>query len=329
MRCLKCGAFVEDGRKICFMCGASIDSNQQPNFDNLNNSANAGNDIIQSTLNESLNSSIGNSMDNSNVGGFGPMDPGNQGQMAGGFGAGAFGGGAGFSNGASQIPSPMNTVVQEQKGNKKKNKELKPHEEQDIFDFYEKHKTGIRILLFFGIVGLLSFIGYKVYQKALEPDEKIAKIHELYFEISDDFVQNSNSREKLSYAKSGSMGTECHVEITLGTDSGEDHASTFQGNVVTKLTPERDDEGKPKDPLKEFTTQTNSLTINAHQWHYMNIFYRKNTSSEYTVLKYQLMTAMKNGYFYDIILTNNSGTSSCSTSLDNFIKSLEFVDVVK
>ena len=169
-----------------------------------------------------------------------------------------------------------------------------------------------------------------MYLKALEPEEKVAKIHELYFELSEDFVQTMENKDKLSFAKSGSKGTDCFVEINLGTSSSENHAQEFQEVKTEQLTPERDDESKPKDPLKEFTTQTNSLTINNHQWHYMNIFYRKNTSStEYTVLKYQLMTAIKNGYFYDIVLTNNSSTSSCSTSLDNFIKSLEFVEPKK
>ena len=39
------------------------------------------------------------------------------------------------------------------------------------------------------------------------------------------------------------------------------------------------------------------------------------------LLKYQLLTAVKSGYYYDITLTNNSSTNACGTALDNFIKS--------
>lgn len=330
MRCPKCGAFVEGGRKICFMCGASIDPNQEANF-NVNNPADNGNDIIQSTLNESLNSTIsGATMASPTSGGF-SNGPDMMNQNAG-FGTGAFGGAAaGFSNGSTQGQSPMNTVVNNDDNKKKDNHyKAKPHEEQDIFDFYEKNKIVIKIFLFLILIALVGFIGYKMYLKALEPEEKVPALHELYFEISDEYVQTINNKDKITFNKSGTKGTECSIEVRLGTTTSENHADDFQKAIVAELTPERDEEGKPSDPLKEFTTQTNSLTINNHQWHYMNVFYRKSLSStEYTVLKYQLMTAMKNGYSYDIILTNNSSSSACSTSLDNFIKSLEFVEAEK
>lgn len=330
MRCPKCGAFVEGGRKICFMCGASIDPNQEANF-NVQNPADTGNDIIQSTLNESLNSTIsGAMMDSPNNGGF-SNGPDMMNQNAGFGGAGFGGAAAGFSNGSTQGQSPMNTVTNNNDSQKNNNHyKAKPHEEEDIFDFYEKHKILIKFFLFILVIALLGFIGYKMYQKALEPEEKIPKIHELYFEISEEYVQTVANKEKIAFNKSGTKGTECSVEVRLGSTSSENHADDFQKGIVSELTPERDEEGKPSDPLKEFTTQTNSLTINNHQWHYMNIFYRKSLSStEYTVLKYQLMTAMKNGYSYDIILINNSSSSVCSTSLDNFIKSLEFVEEEK
>ena len=137
MRCPKCGAFVEDGRKICFMCGENIDPSQQANF-NVNNPADTGNDIIQSTLNESLNSTIsGATMASPSSGGFNTPDMGGQNQNMG-FGTGAFGGAAGgFSTGGDQLQSPMNSVTPPQNSKKQKNTPPKPHEEQDIFDFYE------------------------------------------------------------------------------------------------------------------------------------------------------------------------------------------------
>ena len=160
----------------------------------------------------------------------------------------------------------------------------------------------------------------------MAPEEKKPLINQLYFELSSDFSKTEESGTKLSYAKSGTKGTDCFIEITVGSGNDEDHASKFQEDMVNKITPEKDDQGNAKDPLKEFTTQTNELTVNSHPWYYMNIFYRKTVSSQYTLLKYQLLTAVKNGYYYDIVLTNNSSTNACGTALDNFIKSLEFVE---
>ena len=98
MKCPKCGAFVEEGRSVCFMCGENLTGNigqepvQQPN------------DIINSTLAESLNTSIGgNAVSSSNsYAGFGgasgmPQNADN------GFGTG------GFSTGTQpSAPMPQN-----------------------------------------------------------------------------------------------------------------------------------------------------------------------------------------------------------------------------
>ena len=45
MRCPKCGAFIEDGKDTCFMCGTNINSYQQSN--NKNNNYNYQNNYMQ------------------------------------------------------------------------------------------------------------------------------------------------------------------------------------------------------------------------------------------------------------------------------------------
>lgn len=323
MKCPKCGAFVEEGRSVCFMCGENLVNNSGQEAMNAQ-----PNDIINSTLAESLNSSIGgNAVSSSNsYAGFGgasgmPQNPDN------GFGTG------GFSTGTQpSAPMPQNDFSNLPKPdidpNAYKNAEVKilKNEEEDVFDFYAKHKGIIKFVLIVLLIAVVGFVGYKIYLSKITPDAKKPLIKDLYFELSSDFDQTSTSAEKISYAKSGTKGTDCFIEIKVGSGSSEDHASEFQQAKVTELTPERDEQGNAKDPLKEFTTQTNEMKIGGHPWYYMNIFYRKSVTTEYTLLKYQLLTAVKSGYYYDITLTNNSSTNACGTALDNFIKSLEFVE---
>ena len=69
------------------------------------------------------------------------------------------------------------------------------------------------------------------------------------------------------------------------------------------------------------------MTINKTTWYYLNLFYKVNTSdASATSLKYKYLTSMYKGYFYDIELVNNSNDTVCGASLDNFSKSLKFID---
>ena len=43
-------------------------------------------------------------------------------------------------------------------------------------------------------------------------------------------------------------------------------------------------------------------------------------------LRYKYLTAIYKGHFYDIELANNSNDNVCGASLDNFSKSLKFID---
>ena len=161
MKCPKCGAFIEEGRTVCFMCGENLANRQDPN----NMGQTAQNDIINSTLAESLNTSIGgNAVSSSNsYAGFGGASgmPSNE---------NAFGTG-GFSTGA-QPSAPMqhtdfNSLPKpDMDPNAYKNAEVKllKNEDEDVFDFYARHKGVIRFFLIIGLVALVGFIGYKVYE---------------------------------------------------------------------------------------------------------------------------------------------------------------------
>ena len=116
---------------------------------------------------------------------------------------------------------------------------------------------------------------------------------------------SSSGNGSVELSKSGSKGTDCHILIQVGSGSSGDHASEFQELFVDSKMPEKDEQGNAVDPLDEFTTQTNSFKIHGSEWHYMNVFYRESVKQDFTQLKYQLLTAVNAGYYYDITLTYN------------------------
>ena len=331
MRCPKCGNIVADGSSVCFMCGENLANAQQGGFDNTNNQPAQSNDIINSTLAESLNSSIGSSavQTHSSYSGFGnnppmPTNPDN------GFGTGGFAGG--FSTG-TQPTEPMQqhtTFAQPTSSNPNdyKNAEVKllKNEEEDIFDFYAKHKSIIKVVLIILGIALVGAIGYYVYLNKITPEELKPKFNRLYYVVPEGWDTVDERQDSVSYAKSGAKGTDCYVSITLSTGSTGDHVEEFQKQIKDSLMPERDEEGNAKDPLEEFTTQTTETTINSHAWHRMNFFYRKTATSDYNLLKYQTLTAVYKSRYYDIVLRNNSNTNACGVDLDKFTTSLQFVD---
>ena len=338
MKCPRCGALIEEGRTICFMCGENLaGANGQQGFDpNFHN--NASSNIIDSTLNESLNASVGtgaipgnNSNNSAFNNGFGaPMM---QQPVNNNFGGpGNFSGEGGFSTGghASAQMEQRNynqPMMNNDDPHAYKNAEVKmlENEEEDIFDFWARNKSVIKPIILLIVVALIGFAGWKILEAKMAPEQKEPKFKSLYFEADASFDQTNSDSSSLQLSKSGSKGTDCHILIKVDSGSSGDHASEFQEGFVAGMMPEKDDQGNAVDPLAEFTTQTNSFSIHGAEWHYMNIFYRESLKQDFTQLKYQLLTAVNAGYYYDITLTNNSNSNECATALDNFTKSLEFI----
>ena len=97
-------------------------------------------------------------------------------------------------------------------------------------------------------------------------------------------------------------------------------------NVESVYAPKYDDSGEVLDKLAIPLYQSSDFVINGIKWHYINVLYKKNTSDIYTDLRYRFLTASKNGYFYDIQLTNNlngetvsANRLKCTYILDNFV----------
>lgn len=339
MKCPKCGALIEEGRTICFMCGENLAGQTgQQGFD-PNMHSNASSNIIDSTLNESLNASVGTgAIPGSNAGntafnnGFeAPMMQ--QQPVNNNFGGpGNFSTDGGFSTGG-QASAPMEQRVYNQPmidnndphAYKKAEVKMLENEEEDIFDFWAKNKSVIKPILLLLVIALIGFIGWKILEIKMTPEQKEPKFQALYYEVDESFDETSSGNGSVELSKSGSKGTDCHILIQVGSGSSGDHASEFQELFVDSKMPEKDEQGNAVDPLDEFTTQTNSFKIHGSEWHYMNVFYRESVKQDFTQLKYQLLTAVNAGYYYDITLTNNSNSNECATALDNFTKSLEFI----
>lgn len=294
MRCPKCGAFMEEGKDVCFMCGVNTKTYVPENNTNYNR----------------------------------PTDS-------------AFGSGANFNNnngGFSSGGNFSNPAYNQMKDNYMNNKnnyrnvELKPvkNGEKDMFDFFSENKTVIKIVLLVGLAIILFIVG-KLYYNSRTKEVKLEPVfNNLYFEIDDSLQQvSSSSSSGVAFNKSGTKGTDCSITITIGTSTSEDHVKDWFTTQKAALEPEKDSSGNVVDELKIYTAQESSLTLNDASWHYMNIFYKKDKTSEPTQLRYKFLTSLYKGYYYDIVLVNNSNDAACNASLDNFSRSLKFIDTSK
>lgn len=293
MRCPKCGAFLEQGKDVCFMCGTNsktyVPTNNNNNFNK-------------------------------------PVDS-------------AFGSGANFNNnnaafgsGSGNFSNPNYNQMKENYLNSKKdyrNVELRPvkNGERDMFDFFAENKGKVRIVLFAGLAILLFVIGNAYYKHKSKELEQVPVFKNLYFEIDESLQQVGNSSNSgIAFNKSGTKGTDCSITITIGSSTSGDHVKDWFTSQKSALDAELDQTGRVVDELDIYTAQESSFTLNKASWHYLNVFYKKDITSQPTQLRYKLLTSMYKGYYYDIVLVNNSNDSACTASLDNFARSLKFLD---
>lgn len=279
MRCPKCGAFMEDGKDVCLMCGTNVNTYVPDN--NMNHTFGSGNSAFGS----------GNDFRNVDRGGFNK------------------------SNGSSRTDYKNASYAPVKK------------EDKDIFDKYQENKKLIHTLLFLGLVILITIIGFVYFKAKNKPIELKPVLQNLYFEVDDSLeaVQASGSG-KLTFIKSGEKGNACSISIGYGSSTSEDHVYEYFKKSKDALEPERDKEGNVINDLDIYTPDEGNSVINNTTWYYMNIFYKTSLEGSATSLRYKYMTSMYKGYFYDIELVNNSNDATCNASLDNFAKTLKFLD---
>ncbi len=282
MRCPKCGAFLDPGKDVCFMCGVNINTYVPDN-----------NSFAAQNPNQNFGSGqqFSNPNMNQNNSGFGPS-----------------------SGGSILDPSK---AYNKTKANDK-----------DIFDFYAEHKSVVRLLLLVLFAGILVFAGFKYLEFKSKPKELVPIVQDLYYEIDDSFenVAGSSRSGGNFYTLTGDKGNDCSINVMTGSTASENYVEEYFESVKAELNPTLDKEGNVEDPLKVYTSQESSVTINNTKWYYLNIFYRKDLNSDFNILKYKYMVALNKGYYYTVILNNNTNSNTCNSGLDNFVKSLEFVD---
>lgn len=282
MRCPKCGAFMEDGREVCLMCGVNVKNYVPQNNMNTTNGFNTG-------------ATFGSGNDFSN-----PSYPNGQGQI----------------NNLGTNYNTNNNVYAPQK-----------KDDKDIFDFYQEHKKVITIVLFGLLMGILILIGVIYYNHRNKPKETNPVVQNLYFEVDDSFETIAgNSNSALTYIKSGDKGNACSIIVSVGPTISEDHVADYFKDKKKALDPELDSNGNVINKLDINTTQDGEFNLNNTTWHYLNVFYKPTVDGEATLLKYRYLTALYKGYYYDIELINNSNDIACSAAIDNFSKSLKFIE---
>lgn len=286
MRCPKCGAFMQEGKDTCMMCGTNIKTYVPENNPNAEFS--------------SKNSS-------------------------------AFGSGNDFQTGASNYnrppySSPSNNY---QPSNNPKPTHYAPlnSKDKDIFDRYQENKglvSTILIIVLFAIVGFAGFMYFKSRNK-----EEVLKpvIQNLYFVVDESFSDlgghNSNT---VSYAKSGDKGNDCTITVSVGSSTSGNHVEEFFDEMKESLEPEKDASNNVINELDIYTPSEGSIVVNDTTWYYLNVFYKNTADGHANQLRYKYMTSMYKGQFYDITLINYSNDAVCSASLDNFSKSLKFLE---
>ena len=284
MRCPNCGAFLEQGKVICNMCGTNSTTFVPPNNNNNNFGSNDG------MFSTGMNTGNGNYND------YNPA-----------------------------LNNFKNTSTKKEYHNV----ELVPvkNGEKDIFDFFDENK---KILGFVGIVllfALIAFIGWMYYEKKMEPLVEEPILLNLYFEVDDSFQKLEGNNNALIYSRTGSKGSECSISISYGSNTSSDHVKEFFAAVHKKLEPAKDTNGNIVNQLDVYVPTESQMELNSATWYYLNLFYKTNTSeTSATHLRYKYLTAIYKGHFYDIELANNSNDNVCGASLDNFSKSLKFID---
>lgn len=296
MRCPKCGAFMEEGKDVCFMCGINVKT-YNPGMNNTNNTSFSSNDDTSGMF----GSGSGNVNKNNNFG-YNPS-----------------------------MNSDYNRKKEEYQNRFNNYRDVTPHPvkngEKDIFDFFTEHKKVITLVFCVLVIGILAFVGNLYYKHKTKEVLVEPIMMNLYYEIDDSFkAVSGNSSSNKVYSKSGDKGNACSITITYGTGTTGDHVEEFFKNIKDTKEPEKDEDGKALNEMEIYTAQDDKTELNGATWYYLNLFYKTEVSGEPTHLKYKYFTSMYNGYFYDIELVNNSNDASCSASLDNFSKSLKFIE---
>ena len=272
MRCPNCGAFLESGRDVCFMCGTNV-KNFVPGMQKMNN--------------------------NNFYGQQQPMQNGFQ------------SGGMNNNNPFPSVNDYDNIYNSVKNGDK------------DIFDFFHDHKGLVTFLGFVFTIVIIAVAGL-IYYKVRTKEVKIQPtIGQLYYEVNDKFKKLEDNR----YSFSGDKGAECNILVQASAGASANHVDALFDSIIEGIQPERNNKLVVVDKLKIFTTQQGKTEINGEKWHYLNVYYPEREGGNPTILKMRFLTIVHNGYAYNVEMMNNNNDATCAAGLDDFARSLKFLNV--
>ncbi len=289
MRCPKCGSFLEEGKTKCFMCGYDIAG-----------PVNNNNGFVPNNMNNGFNTNT--NMNNNDF---------------------STGMNNGFSNPVNNNAYNQKKEAYQNRMNDYKNVDfsVKKGQKKDIFDIYGEHKVLFNCLLIILGILLVVFIGRKIYLHKTAPEVINPIVGNLYYTVDDSFVKTNDSNDNKTYVRSNSKGASCSISVNMGTNTTGNHVKELYSSVEKELAPETDRDGNIIDESQIFNTKDSEMMINDNTWYYLNVYY--NTD----VLKYRYFTSTYKGYYYDIeLVLNNLEDSTCNSALENFIKSLQFIE---
>ena len=244
-------------------------------------------------------------------------------------------GGSDFSSpGRTEINAPMNEEYSKKKeeyNNRLKNYrdvEIKrvENDKRDFIDIYTDYKIFFKIGEFLVLASIVVFIFLWV-AKGHNKDEVLApKLEGLYFKVNDKLTNTGNNNGALMYSLSNTKGTSCSVSTYLASQNSSDYVSEFFAERQLGLAPSYDDAGEVTDTMAIPLFQEGAVNINGTEWFYLNAFYKKNPSDNYTSLRYRYFSVGHNGRFYNIELANFDNSDECNALLDGFLRSLKFID---
>lgn len=339
MRCPKCGAFMEDNRQVCFMCGANVKDFDNQNMAYNNGSYNNGGQFQN-------NGSYQNTGSFQNTGAFQMQNNyGNTGANSG-FGSSSESGyfnnmntnTNAFSSG-NNVNNFTNAKLPSSGNGNDTFKHLNDYDkiydnvknnDKDIFDFFTDNKKLVRIVGALLLIGLLALIGWRY--SAHRMKEKTVKpvLSKLYFKADSSLnpIEGSTANGTgLVFTKDGTTGSACSIKIYTAPNTSENYVHDYFKAMRINLEPEKNTSLKPVNEMEVFTEQNGEITLNNTLWYFMNVFYKaKSTDANPTLLKHRYYSTIYKGSYYNVELTNNQGDSSCEAALDNTLKSLKFVD---
>ena len=150
---------------------------------------------------------------------------------------------------------------------------------------------------------------------------------DLYYKVDSTLTKTSDNNGGDVFALTNNKGVSCSVRVTIDNTSSSDHIKDYFSIKESQLLPTYNDNGDVVDVSAIPLFQEGSIKINNVIWYYMNVYYRKNPSDNYTALRHRFLSAGHNGVFYNLELSNFDDLNECNLTLDSFLRSLQFIDL--